>query len=164
MPIKLSTTISKVSTIGNGINVEKINEFIRYMKDNGSSERHQNNNLKVIIYFANFLGLKVSFYDINNKEQIIKFLDTKIKNSEEDPDKRWVTTWNSYLNRIRLFYRWLYNINKNKDNEYWETPQFVRIKTKKTNRISPYLESEIWERDELLSIIKYETHKRNRQH
>jgi hypothetical protein len=38
----------------------------------------------------------------------------------------------------------------------------VKIKTKKSKRISPYLESEIWERDELLSIIKYEPHKRNK--
>ena len=23
------------------------------------------------------------------------------------PDKKWITTWNHYLNRIRLFFRWL---------------------------------------------------------
>jgi D-lyxose ketol-isomerase len=43
-----------------------------------------------------------------------------------------------------------------------KTPEFVKIKTKKSKRLSPYLESEIWEKDELLSIIKYEQHKRNK--
>ena len=36
----------------------------------------------------------------------------------------------------------------------WETPSFIRIKKKRTKRLSPYLETELWERDELLSIIK----------
>jgi integrase/recombinase XerD len=33
---------------------------------------------------------------------------------------------------------------------------------KRTKRISPYLESELWERDEILTIIKYEPYKRNK--
>jgi hypothetical protein len=37
------------------------------------------------------------------------------------------------------------------EHENWETPEFVKIKTKKSKRISPYLESEIWEKEELLS-------------
>ena len=44
----------------------------------------------------------------------------------------------------------------------WETPDFVKIKKKKSKRISPYLESELWEKEELLTIIKYESHKRNK--
>ena len=71
------------------------------MKSNGASERHQNNNLKALIAFANFLGTDTTFFDIQLKEQIISFLDTKIKNSEEDPDKKWITTWNDYLWRIK---------------------------------------------------------------
>jgi hypothetical protein len=35
----------------------------------------------------------------------------------------------------------------------WETPPFARIKKKKTKRLSPYLETELWERDEPLFII-----------
>jgi hypothetical protein len=79
------------------------------MKNNGSSERHQNNNLTVMIEFANYFDSNTTFYEINKKEQIILFLDTKIKDSEKDPEKRWITTWNHYLVRIKLFFRWLYN-------------------------------------------------------
>jgi hypothetical protein len=42
------------------------------------------------------------------------------------------------------------------------TPPFVKIKEKRTKRISPYSETELWERDEILSIIKYEPFKRNK--
>jgi len=150
--MKLSTTIAKIGNIPNQANRETINEFIAYMKNNGSSEHHQNNNLKVVIAFANFLGKESSFYEIKSKAELLKFLDTKIKSYNEDPDKRWITTWNNYLNRIKLFYRWLLNHGDSMENENWITPEFVKIKNKKSKRISPYLESEIWEKEEPLSF------------
>jgi integrase/recombinase XerD len=136
------------------------------MKRAGTSEKYQNNNLKALIVYSKYLGPSVSFYEIENKSQVISFLDTKIKNSENDPDKRWITTWNDYLGRIKYFFRWMYNC-KDKDLDDvpfsdWETPDFVKIKNKKTKRISPYLENELWEKDDLLTIIKYESYKRNK--
>ena len=136
------------------------------MKRAGTSEKYQNNNLKALIVYSKFLGPSVSFFEVENKNQVISFLDTKIKNSENDPDKRWITTWNDYLVRIKYFFRWMYNC-KDKDLDDvpfsdWETPDFVKIKNKKTKRISPYLENELWEKDDLLAIIKYESYKRNK--
>jgi hypothetical protein len=137
------------------------------MKFNGCSDHHQNNNLKVVIAFAKFLGPDSSFYNIKKKEQIIAFLDTKIKSTEQDPDKKWITTWNHYLHRIKLFLRWLYNqrgkqLNDGESQSDWQTPDFARIKGKRIKRVSPYLESEIWERDEILFVTKYEPYKRNK--
>ncbi len=93
------------------------------------------------------LGTDRTFLDIQLKEQITSFLDTKIKNLEEDPDRKWITTWNDYLHRIKHFFRWLYN---QKDVEVkglvkreiltqqdWETPSFARIREKRSKRISP---------------------------
>jgi hypothetical protein len=51
MPLKLSTTIGKIQNIPNPKNMEIINEFLEYMRSNGSSKHHQNNNLKVVITF-----------------------------------------------------------------------------------------------------------------
>jgi hypothetical protein len=110
---------------------------------------------------------------------LIKFLDTKIKTIEEDPDARWITTWNHYLSHIKHFFRWLYNAYQKKNSESfsavnescydcpssfydWQTPSFIQIRKKKTKRSSPYLETELWERDELLCILKYEPSKRNK--
>src|SRR5687768_4539614 len=161
MVAKLSTTITKIQNLPNS-NSKTLNEFLKYMKNNGSSERHQNNNLTVMIEFSNYFDSNTTFYIINKREQILSFLDTKIKDSSIDPEKRWITSWNHYLVRIKLFFRWLYNKDKEIDKDYWETPDFLKIKNKKTKRISPYLESEIWEKDELLSILKYEPFKRNK--
>ena len=55
MPLKLSTTIGKIQNIPNSKNIEIINEFLEYMRNNGSSEHNQNNNLKILIAFGNFI-------------------------------------------------------------------------------------------------------------
>jgi integrase/recombinase XerD len=98
----------------------------------------------------------------------VTFLDTKIKSNDIDPDKKWITTWNDYLWRIKYFLRWFYNHKLVKDGgeepplpSDWITP-FATIKKRKTKRLSPYLETELWDRDELLSIIKYEPYKCNK--
>ena len=40
MPFKLSTTIGKIQNLPNSKNIEIVNEFVEYMRNNGSSEHH----------------------------------------------------------------------------------------------------------------------------
>jgi integrase/recombinase XerD len=167
MTVRLSTTVSNIERIvSNEQNVEIITRFFEFMKKIGTSERYQNNNLKAIIAYSKFLGPSITLYQIKSKSQITSFLDTKIKVIEQDPDKRWITTWNDYLGRIKYFFRWLHNYDDKRFDDVqfsdWQTPDFVRIKKKKTKQISPYLENELWEKEDLLTIIKYEPHKRNK--
>jgi integrase/recombinase XerD len=95
---------------------------------------------------------------------ITHFLDTKIRSLEDDPDKKCIITWNEYLGRIKYFMRWLHNYKGGASihQSDWITSPFVRIKEKKTKRLSPYSETELWEREEILSIVKYEPYKRNK--
>lgn len=169
MSIKISTLLDKLQSLPNKQNMSTIMDFYNYMQEQGSSENHKINNLKVVIGFAKYLGDK-SFLDINRKEQILSYLNGKVKDPQLDPDKRWITTWNHYLNRTKLFYRWLYNfhlrcqlqVSSDEERNDWITPDFVKIKQKLSKRISPYLETEIWERDELMTIVKYDPYIRNK--
>jgi integrase/recombinase XerD len=170
LPVKLSTTISNIQTIPNENNRILVNEFYEFMKSSGTSDKYQNNNLKTIIAFGRFLDPSISFQSITERDQILAFLDTKIKDSKLDPDKRWITTWNDYLGRIKYFFRWLHNTknsgellraNQFKEDLYipiteWKTPSFLKIDKKKTKRLSPYLESELWEKEDILTIVKYD--------
>lgn len=170
-PTKLSTTVKHIyDKVPNSVNSHLIEDFHSYMKDNTTSERHQNNNLKAIIAFAKFLGSETTFYQISTRAQVTKFLDTKIRSVSDDPDKRWITTWNDYLVRIKHFFRWLHNyrirLDQNPDQSSastdWQTPSFVNIKKKRTKRLSPYGEHQIWDIEELKTVIKYEPPKRNK--
>ena len=110
MTVRLSTTVRNAGTVvSNQQNVKIILRFFEFMKKIGTSERYQNNNLKAIIAYSKFLGPSITLDQIKNRSQITPFLDTKIKAIEQDPDKRWITTWNDYLGRIKYFFRWLHN-------------------------------------------------------
>ncbi len=41
-------------------------------------ERHQNNNLKAILSFSNYIG-QASLNDINKKEDVLIFLQSKLR-------------------------------------------------------------------------------------
>lgn len=168
MTVTLSTTLHNLGLIPNNVNAEIILNFYKYLNSVGTSDSYQNQNIKQMTNFAKYLGKEKSFHDLT-KDEIISYLNTKIKNSTIDPDKKWITTWNDYLWRIKYFLRWFHNYKLVKergqepaDLSDWLTPSIVSIKRKKTKRISPYLETELWEKEELLCIIKYESSKRNK--
>ncbi|MER5174290.1 MAG: site-specific integrase [Candidatus Nitrosocosmicus sp.] len=154
-------------------NTELIYKFYEFMKFNSSSENHIINNLKSIKNFQNFFQSNMGLKEIK-RQDIIKFLDSKIKSPEIDPEKKWITTWNHYLSHLKFFFRWLYNDyikttdddvdydNQSKSIADWITPEFIQIKLKKTKRLSPYSQNEIWDKDELLTVIKYESSLRNK--
>ncbi len=162
MPAKLTITVEKIKRLSNSNNSRLIFEFHDFMKENSASERHQNNNLKAILSFAQFMNSK-SLVEINNKDDILTFLQSKIKDKDLDPDQKWITTYNDYFHRLKHFVRWLYNRGNSVPMDEWKTPVFLQsLKPKKTKRLSPYSETENWDKDEFLSIIKYEPYKRNK--
>ena len=61
MPVKLFTTLNKIEKIENVQNRFIIKQYHKFMDSSGASERHQNNNLKVIHYYVNYLGKDI-FY------------------------------------------------------------------------------------------------------
>lgn len=91
MPSKLSTLVSKIPTVPNPKNAKIIEEFYQYMKENGASEKHITNELQTMLHFAIFVGPDNCLLDINKREQILSFLNTKQKDDNVDPSKRWIT-------------------------------------------------------------------------
>ena len=169
MPQKLETVLNHVEEISNEVNRQLIKDYHRYLIARDTGTNYQKDNVKLIYMFAKFLKESKTFYDVKDTETIVAFLDTRKKGKEEDPEQKWITTWNDYLWRLKMFYRWLNNVKLKEDNQQnyydisnWITPDFVNINKKKTKRLSPYNESEIWDREELLSIVKYEPYKRNK--
>ena len=78
----------------------------------------------------------------NKKEQLLSFLNTRTKNTQDNPDKRWIRTWNDYLQRIKYFFRRLYNQKARETKGFdivpfsdWTTPGFAKIKETRSKRI-----------------------------
>jgi integrase/recombinase XerD len=167
LPAKLTTTVRNIDIkVANQTNRQIIKDFYEYLQNIDTSENYQNGLLKVLIRYTEYVGENTTFHQVQEKEQILDFLDSKRKTDKDDPDKKWITTWNDYLWRLKYFYRWLYNARDKginaKSYDTWDTPPFINIKMKRTKRLSPYLETEIWDKDELATIIKFEPYKRNK--
>ena len=114
MPAKLTTTIRNIEIkVTNQTNRQIIKDFYEYLQNIDTSEKYQNGLLKVLIRYAEYLGNDKTFYKIHEKEQILGFLDLKRKSDKNDSDKKWITTWNDYLWRLKYFFRWLYNARDN---------------------------------------------------
>ena len=105
IPVKLETTLNNIKLIDNENNSKLIYEFYLYLRSVNTSESYQNQNIKALINMAKFFGKNLDFIQISEKKEILSFLDTKIKNKEEDPDGKWMRTWNDYLQRIKYFFR-----------------------------------------------------------
>ena len=170
---RLENVLQQIETVENNLNKNLIQEFSKYLISKDTSANYQRNCIKIMLMFADFLQFrrkeKNNLSQVNSIDDIIVFLDTRRKTKDEDPEQKWITTWNDYLWRIKIFYRWYYNTkflkttaNNIFDSQNWITPDFLKIPKKKTKRLSPYSETEIWEKDELQFIIKYENSKRNK--
>jgi integrase/recombinase XerD len=166
----LQSVLAMIPTLQNQVNAGLINDWYSYMTEQGNSESYRKTNVKIAVYFAKSLRPELmTFWDIKKKEQITTFLNTKIKSKEEDPEETWITTWNDYCERLTTFFRWLYNVKlkeaepeKILPRKLWTTPEFCQIPEKTTKRVSPYSATEIWERDDVLFVLKYEPHPRNK--
>ena len=64
MPVKLSTTLEKIGKIENAQNRFLVEQYQKFMDSTTASERHQNNNLKVIVSYVNYLGKDISLSNI----------------------------------------------------------------------------------------------------
>ena len=80
MPIKLETVLAKVDNcIPNKVNSALVREFYQFLKSKDTAENYQKGMVKAMVHFAEYLGPDTEFYDIKRAQQIIAFLDTKIK-------------------------------------------------------------------------------------
>ena len=171
---RLQNVLEQIETVEDNLNKNLIQEFSKYLISKDTSANYQRNCIKIMLMFGDFLQSrkeeeKTNLSQVTSIDDIIAFLDTRKKTKDEDPEQKWITTWNDYLWRIKIFYRWYYNTkilktiaNNIFDSRNWLNPNFINIPKKKTKRLSPYSETEIWEKEELQLVIKYESNKRNK--
>lgn len=154
-------TLKKIDERVSNENKKIILDFLDFMNNRTeSTDRTKGNHLRYVIYLARYLR-KISLNKITPKK-LEEFVNSKRKDSEIDPTKKSITTYNDYVVRLRYFYRWLNNKSKPKKN--WTNPKILNnINTRSTKNKKPtYSKSTVWTLGELQSIIKYETNLRNK--
>ena len=82
MPTKLKDMLEKVRKLDNKSNSDLLIQFYEYMRAVRTSERYQSDVLKVLVKFSD--SINDNLMNVQKKEQIVGFLNTKIKNKEGD--------------------------------------------------------------------------------
>jgi hypothetical protein len=94
MTQKLETVLDKDFSIPNLVNSSWIQEFYLLMVDNRKSDSYKKKNLKALVLFSQELAPNITFYDIQKIEWMLEFLNKRIRPKSDDPDEKWITTWN----------------------------------------------------------------------
>jgi integrase/recombinase XerD len=106
---RLENVLQQIEVVENNLNKNLIQEFSKYLISKDTSANYQRNCIKIILMFADFLQSRkeeeTNLSQVNSINDIIAFLDTRRKTKDEDPEQKWITTWNDYLWRIKIFYR-----------------------------------------------------------
>jgi hypothetical protein len=97
------------------------------------------------------------------QDDILAFLDKRKKSPNDDPDAKWMTTWNHYRDRLLHIIKWHENYQSGLDEEDWTTPElFLKIKKLNIKRKATHSPHDIWTEEELQTFIKYIPHKRDK--
>src|ERR687897_1724779 len=99
MPSSFAAVIKRIDSLPNSRNRQLIHKFTDFMKNADISEKYQKDNLFVIILFAMYLGDR-ELSGMDKPRGVMEFLDTRRKDLSADPERKWIRTWNDYLQRI----------------------------------------------------------------
>jgi|RhiMethySRZTD1v2_1073278.scaffolds.fasta_scaffold2700729_2 hypothetical protein len=83
MPTKLKDTLEKVRKLDNKYNSGLLIKFYEYLRDVRTSEMYKTDVLKGFVKFSEFINDNLLY--VQKKDQVIAFLNTEIKNKEENP-------------------------------------------------------------------------------
>jgi integrase len=116
--------------------------------------------IKILVWLSNFHQGK-NFIDMS-KQDIVEYLNSLRKSSEEDPSHRWIGSYNGRQAVFLKFFKWLHYRNE-PDFRKRGIPECVQG-IKKLNRLekTPYKSSDIWNSMEHALFLKYCPNKRDR--
>lgn len=142
-----------MENLSNSDHKKFIKQYIKHVESDSHTERNLGANIKVLIYFSRHL----KDADIINptKEQILDFLNSKLKTKEKDPEQKSLRTWNDYRNRLAGVYRWYENKDIHEKDDWITPPIWTKIKIKKTKKETPYTPNDVWDEQELVTFVKY---------
>lgn len=103
---------------------------------------------------------KKEFKDIT-RDDIISFLNSLRKSETDDPNHKWIGTYNLYLITISTFFKWFYH-PKTEPKQRPKPDVIQNLKQLKRKEKSTYKPSDMWTQEDDLLFLKYCPSKRDR--
>ncbi len=117
--------------------------------------------IKVLVWLSNHFGDEISFKEMK-KRDILDYLNSLRKATTEDPNLKWIGSYNGRQIIFNKFFRWLYNPDE-PDTRKRITPACMQgVKRLPRKQKTSYKPSDIWEPLEHAIFLKYCPSKRDR--
>lgn len=98
--------------------------------------------IKILCLFNRHLHYKQ--FQLVTKDDIRNYLDTLRKPEAQDPNHKWIGTYNTRQMVISKFFRWLYNYHTEPDSNKWIPPPCIQgIRQLPRKEKSPYKPSDM---------------------
>ncbi|HET6726420.1 MAG TPA: hypothetical protein VFH19_00165 [Nitrososphaeraceae archaeon] len=140
-------------------NQKIINDYFEARKTEtnlaSSTQVVMNNTLNLLSRHVN-----KNFKDVT-RDDIISFLNNLRKSEADDPNHKWVGTYNLYLMTMATFFKWLY-YPKREPKERPKPDVLLNIKRLKRKEKSVYKPTDMWTQEDDLVFLKYCPSKRDR--
>jgi integrase len=140
-------------------NQKTIDDYIAARKIEANISKYtQLNTSKTLKYFSR--QINKNFQDVT-REDVVSLLNSLRKNETQDPNHKWVGTYNLYLVIISTFFKWLY-YPKTEPKERPKPEVIQNLKQLKRREKSAYKPTDMWTQDDDILFLKYCPSKRDR--
>jgi integrase/recombinase XerD len=122
------------------------------------SKNSQQLRVNTLRYLSNHA--EKNFKDVS-REDIVSFLNSVRKSETDDPNHKWIGTYNLYLVIITTFFKWFY-YQKLEPKERPRPEILLNLRRLKRKETSTYKPSDMWTQEDDLLFLKYCPSKRDR--
>jgi integrase len=153
--------LKKVSLI-NPENAEIICDYIiAEQTQMNIKESTKEGKMKVLIWLSKYLQNAKSFRQMT-KQDILDYLNNLRKPVSEDPNHKWIGSYNGRQMIFNKFFRWLYNPEESDPTKRITPPCMTGVRKLPRQEKSPYKPSSLWDAREHAIFLKYCPSKRDR--
>jgi integrase/recombinase XerD len=140
-------------------NQKAIDNYIEARKtESNISSNFQQLSINTLNYFSRHVNKNFKHVTRND---IIAYLNSTRKSETEDPNHRWIGTYNTYLMIIATFFKWFY-YPKAEQKERPKPDVIQNVKRLRRKEKSSYKPGDMWTQDDDLLFLKYCPSKRDR--
>jgi len=140
-------------------NLKIIDDYMEAKKtENNIAKNFQKLSINTLTYLSKHTNKN---FKNMGREDVISFLNCLRKGEAEDPNHKWIGTYNTYLIVIATFFKWFY-YPKMEQKQRPKPDVIQNLKRLKRKEKSTYKPSDMWTQDDDLLFLKYCPSKRDR--
>jgi integrase len=150
----------KLRSVKNDENIIEIANYVMAMKTEiNASDNYRACVIKTLCLLSAFHNH--THFSRLTRDDLLTYLDSRRRTESDDPQHKWIGTYNLYRSFLIRFFKWLYNPELG-PNERPKPPCIENIPQLKRKEVSVYKPTDLWTAEDDILFLKYCPSKRDR--